>query len=644
MKRLWLVAAVCAGISVVGMAGNTVPLQTMGANEAVRNEVDFANREDFDDAMRGFIATIEDTAICDENGRVVFSLAAWDFLKAEAPATVNPSLWRQSQLNRIHGLFEVVPGKIYQVRGFDIANMTFVRSDNGWVIIDALTSEPSARAAYRLVKEHLGNLPVKALVITHPHTDHFGGVDAVFEEAPNRDFPVIAPKGFLESAQSENVMAGVAMSRRSIYMFGQHLPYGADAFVGCGLGQTLSHGVSGIVKPDDLISATGETRTIDGLQMEFVFVPDGEAPVEIMIYFPQLKAFCTAEEITHNMHNLVTLRGAKVRDGLNWSKHIDEAICRYGDKVEVSFATHHWPTWGNERIVRYWEAQRDLYRYVHDQTLHLANRGFTPNEIAEQLRLPASLDTLFHCRGYYGTVSHNSKAQYQMYFGWFDGNPANLNPLPPVELGKKYVEALGGSAQVLALGRKAYDSGDYRWGATLLNHLVFAEPENMDARRLLADTYRQMGYQAESAVWRNFFLTGAQELLKPSPKSKGLDTKLVDRMQTPVMLDFCAIQVSGEKAAGKEAVVNVHFTDTGERVSLTLKNGVLTPRIGRHEPNAIQTLSIGRGDFVDMMFRGVNLDTLVVQGKATTDGDAGAIRTIISTFEPSDPNFNIVVP
>lgn len=479
---------------------------TKSANESVKNYLPFSDTQDFKDAKRGFIATIAEREIRNPDGSLSFSIKGWDFLDKDGSETANPSLWRQSQLNRIDGLFEVVPGKIYQIRGFDLANMTFVRSDNGWIVIDVTSSETSAKAGYDLIKKHLGDLPIKAVVFTHPHVDHYWGIDAILEGAPNKDIQIIAPTGFITHAIGENVMAGVAMGRRATYMYGLLLPKNETGNIGTGLGQTNAMGKKGIATPTTEIGASGEKLTIDGLDMEFIYAPDTEAPSEIMIYFPQYKAFCVAEEINRTMHNLLTLRGAKVRNGLSWSKYIDEAIVRYGNEVEFSFSTHHWPTWGNKEIVEYWSDQRDMYRYIHDQTLRLANMGLTPNEIAENMKLPESMDKKFYNRGYYGTLSHNSKAQYQMYFGWFDGNPANLNPLPPVELSKKYVSSIGGEKKAMKIAHKSYDEGEYRWTATLLNNVVFANPMNQEARQLLADTYYQLGYQAESGPCAIFIL------------------------------------------------------------------------------------------------------------------------------------------
>lgn len=645
-KKLLTVALSLTVIPSVLLAQKSATEHTIRANEAVKTELNFNDRQDYEDANRGFIASIDGNAVLDKEGKVSYSVEEWDFLKSNTPQTANPSLWRQSQLNRINGLFEVIPGKLYQVRGFDIANMTFIRSDNGWIIIDVTTTDAAAKAGYDLIKKHVADLPVQGVIFTHPHGDHYGGITAMKEASSKKDFDIIAPKGFMVSAQNENVLAGVAMTRRATYMYGLQLQPGEKGTLGCGLGQRMSTGSKGIARPTIEIANTGEKHTIDGVEMEFVYVLDTEAPVEIMIWLPQLKAFCTAEDMTHNMHNLQTLRGAKVRNGLLWSKAVDTAIERYGDRVEVSFSTHHWPTWGNERIVDYWEAQRDMYRYLHDQTLHLANRGLTPDEIAEEMKLPASLASQFNCRGYYGTLSHNVKAQYDLYFGWFDGNPAHLNPLPPSELGAKYVEAIGGADKVLEVAKASYAKGEYRWVATLLDNLVFAEPENKEARQLLSDTYSQLGYQAESGPWRNFYLTGAQDLLKKAVPytSKLINDGVLSQMDMGTLLDYCAIQLNGEKAGGKEAVININFTDTKEKVMLMLKNGVLNHRLGSQDKKADLTMEIAKMDFVKLFFGRTDLQTLRKTNKVKTTGDTKAIDMIRSAYEPADPNFKIVLP
>lgn len=612
---------------------------TKSHNESIKGYLPFGDTQDFKDAKRGFIGTVAEREIRNADGSIAFSIKGWDFLDKDVPSTANPSLWRQSQLNRIDGLFEVVPGKIYQIRGFDLANMTFVRSDNGWVVIDVTSAKSSAKAGYDLVKKHLGDFPIKAIIFTHPHVDHYWGVDAIIEGAPNKDIQVIAPLGFTTHAIGENVMAGVAMGRRATYMYGLLLPKNETGSIGTGLGQTNAAGEKGIATPTTEIGKSGEKLTIDGLSMEFIYAPDTEAPSEIMVYFPQYKAFCVAEEINRTMHNLVTLRGAKVRNGLSWSKYIDEAIVRYGNDVEVSFSTHHWPTWGNGEIVNYWSDQRDMYRYIHDQTLHLANKGFTPNEIAERIKLPESMDKKFYNRGYYGTVSHNSKAQYQMYFGWFDGNPANLNPLPPVELGKKYVSSIGGEKKAIKIARKSYEQGEYRWAATLLNNVVFANPTNKEAKQLLADVYSQLGYQAESGPWRNFYLTGAQELINGCGNIPNIvDEASLFALLPDMLFDFMAIQINGEKAAGEELILNIDFTDIAQKATLILKNGALTHRLGVLASNPTSVISISKTDLIKALINPSTIEQLSIKG------DKSGLIKLLSVMDKSNFKFNIIEP
>jgi len=479
---------------------------TKKSNEQLLNYLDFKNKTDYENAKKGFIATIEAGIINQENGGFSYSMKQFDFLKGNTPNEANPSLWRQSELNAINGLFKVTEN-IYQIRGFDLANMTLIKGNTGWIIIDPLTVPATARAAMQLVKKELGDFPVKAVLFTHSHIDHFAGVKGVIteEQAKSGNVKIVAPEGFFEHSISENVMAGNAMTRRATYMYGLLLKKNAKGSFGSGLGTTTAQGESGIVEPNDIISKLdGENRTIDGVKIEFIYTPESEAPSEMMFYFPQYKAMCQSENLSHTLHNLYTLRGAQVRNGQKWSKYIDETIAKWGDKVEVSFGSHHWPTWGNKNIVPYWEKQRDTYRFIHDQTLRLANQGYTPKEIAEMLVLPDNLGKEFYNRSYYGTVKHNIKAQYQLYFGWFDGNPANLDPLTPTESGKKFVEFMGGAKNVISMSKKSFDKGEYRWVAEVMNKLVFAEPKNQDARNLLADAYEQLGYQAESGPWRNF--------------------------------------------------------------------------------------------------------------------------------------------
>ncbi|MBN1662709.1 MAG: MBL fold metallo-hydrolase, partial [Deltaproteobacteria bacterium] len=479
---------------------------TRKANAAVLKQLPFENRQSFENASRGFIATLDEVVMRRPgDGKITYDLTGLRFLSGTAPDTVNPSLWRQSQLNALHhGLFEVVDG-IYQVRSFDLANMTLIRGNTGWLIVDPLTSAESSRAALDLADKHLGARPVTGVIYTHSHADHFFGAAGVIDpaDAACGKVAVIAPQHFVKEALSENVMAGNVMQRRAAYMYGNLLPHAPNGFIGNGLGANLSMGTTGFIAPNDTIDKTGETRVVDGIEIVFQMTPDTEAVAEFVFYLPRFKALCTAEITSHHLHNLYTPRGAQIRDALAWSNGINESIERFGNKLEVQFATHHWPTWGREAAIEYLEKQRDLYKYIHDQTLRLANHGLTKEEIAEELALPEGLAQDFSCRGCYGSVSHNSKAVYVKYLGYFDGNPANLNPLPPLEAARRYLDYMGGAEAVMERAGRSFEQGEYRWVAQVMNHVVLAEPENIRARSLLADACEQLGYQAESAPWRN---------------------------------------------------------------------------------------------------------------------------------------------
>nr|XP_061806007.1 LOW QUALITY PROTEIN: linear primary-alkylsulfatase-like [Nerophis lumbriciformis] len=457
------------------------------------SNLDLADQRDFENSRKGFIATLEQSKILRSNGQSAFDLGAYEFVQGDAPATVNPSLWRQSKLLAKHGLFEVTSG-IYQVRGFDLSNITFIRGDTGWIVVDPLVSAETAMAAKTLVDQELGKWPVSALIITHSHADHFGGIRGIVSETQVANgLDIIAPAGFLYESINENILAGNAMSRRVSYMFGGLLPKDAKHQVGVGLGQGVSSGSLGLIAPTVEIK-NGERRIVDGVEIEFILALESEATSEFMFYLPKFKAFCQAEVINHTFHNMYTPRGAKVRDGRLWSSYIDEAIYTYGDKTEVSFGSHHWPVWGRRDVLDLWTGQRDLYRYVHDQTLRLANQGHTLHEIPDLIKLPDGIANNFANRSYYGTVSHNAKSQYQLYFGYFDGNPANLDPLPPIEHAAKFVEYAGGPVALQQKAQADFDAGEFRFAATALNHLVFAQPENRDARELLAQTYTQLAY------------------------------------------------------------------------------------------------------------------------------------------------------
>ncbi|MEM6805795.1 MAG: alkyl sulfatase dimerization domain-containing protein [Bacteroidota bacterium] len=619
-------------------------------HQQILKDLDFGDNKDFERAKRGFIGTREDPIIKDANGNIVMDLSAFDFMEADAPNTVNPSLWRQGQLNRMHGLYKVREG-IYQVRGFDLANMTVVATDNGWIVIDPLMTTEIAEAAMDLVDTYLGKKPVKALLITHSHVDHFGGMEGIVskEKVEEGEVEIIAPAGFYESAISENIIAGNAMSRRAAYMFGSLLPSDTNAYIGSGLGQKLSVGTVGIIKPTILIEETGQKANIDGLEMVFQFTPEAEAPAECMFYFPQYKAFCQAEEINHTLHNLYTLRGAEVRSGLKWAKYLDESIQMFSKEVEISFGSHHWPTWGQEDILELWAKQRDIYKFIHDQTLYLANNGYTMLEIAEMIELPESLSSFFANRGYYGTVSHNAKAQYQLYFGWFDGNPANLHALPPTEAAKKYISYMGGAEAILPKLKQDIEKGEFRWAAMVLNHLIFAEPDHQEARSLLSEVYTQMAYMAESGPWRNFYLTGAQEL------QEGITRKyaqgelnredIISKVSLGNLYDYLAVRLDRTKAKGKEYSFNLIFPDTQESISLYLVNEVLHNRPGILAENPNTTISMNRSVFNDILLKKTSAFKKFMTGDIKIEGNRDDYSDFQGMIEsPFVADFNIIEP
>jgi len=532
---------------------------------------------DFADANRGLIDQ-GNPEVPNKGGRLIWSMAPFSGQQRGAPApdSVNPSLWRQAQLNAIHGLFEVTAG-IYQVRGFDISNITFVEGDEGIIVIDPLISAETAAAAIALYRQHRGNRPVKAVIYTHSHVDHFGGVMGVLSpQEIASGAHILAPEGFLKEAASENVLAGNVMGRRATYMYGSLLPRGPLGHVDAGLGKAVSMGSVALVPPTDSITHTGERRVIDGVEIIFQMTPDAEAPAEMNFFFPKQRALCMAENCTCHLHNILTPRGAVVRDAKSWSRYIDEAIGTFADGSDVVFASHHWPKWGGQRIAGFLRQQRDLYKFIHDQTLRWANHGLVPAEIAERMSLPPGLAAEWHTRSYYGTLNHNSKAVYQRYLGWFDGNPAHLYPHPPAEAGARYVALAGGAEALLAKARAAFAAGDYRWVAELVNHLVFADPENQDARALQADALEQLGYQSESGPWRTFFLTGAQELRqKPKPADpRPGPAGQIRQLPADLLLDSCSPRLIAE-AANEDFSFTLGITDTGETFHVSVSNAVL---------------------------------------------------------------------
>ena len=603
----------------------------------------FDDTADFADADRGFIAALTPCVVKAADGRVVWDNDSYSFLTGDAPSSVHPSLWRQCTLTAKQGLYEVVPG-IYQVRGLDLSNISFVEGDSGLIVIDPLVSTEVAAAALQLYRSHRGDRPVVAVIYTHSHVDHFGGVLGVTSQAEvdAGTVAVLAPVGFTEHAVQENVYAGPAMTRRATYMYGSLLDRGPQGHVGCGLGQVPSQGEIALIVPTVDIASTGETHTVDGVQIEFQMAPGTEAPTEMHFYFPQFRALCMAENATHNLHNLLTLRGALVRDPHAWSGYLTEAIDTFADRADVVFASHHWPTWGGDRVVEFLSLQRDLYAYLHDQTLRLLNQGHTGTEIAETLQMPPALDAAWHTHGYYGSVSHNVKAVYQRYMGWFDGNPARLWPHPPEALAGRYVEAIGGIDRVVELAQQAFDAGDFRWAATLLDHAVFADSGHTGARALLADTLEQLAYGAENATWRNFFLSGTVELRDGNFGTAGqvASPALLSQLTPAQIFDGLAISVNGPRAWELDIAIDVTLADRDTNYRLALRNGVLVHRKVPADPaaaavnikldNAFRLLMAAMGD----------LDSPGLE----IAGDTAALQKFLSVLDRPDPSFNIVTP
>jgi alkyl sulfatase BDS1-like metallo-beta-lactamase superfamily hydrolase len=601
-------------------------------------ELRYEDRTDFENADRGFVGALNPGVVRDAQGNVVWDIDAFSFLEGERPGSVHPSLWRQSQLCAKQGLYEVAEG-IYQVRALDLSNMTLIEGERGVIVVDPLISAETAAAALALYREHRGERPVTGLLYTHSHLDHFGGVLGVID--PERDdVPILAPEGFLEHSVVENVYAGPAMLRRGMYYSGANLGIGPTGVVSMGLGPTVSTGMPGLVPPTVDISHTGQEEVVDGIRFVFQMTPGTEAPSEMNFLLPDHRALCMAENATHNMHNILTLRGAVVRDARTWSRYLNEAIQRFADRADVLFASHHWPTWDRENIVRYLSEQRDLYAYMHDQTLRLLNQGLTGPEIAEELRLPEGLEGAWNTRGYYGSLSHNVKAIYQRYLGWYDGNPSSLWEHPPTESAKRYVDTIGGIDTVLAKARAYADEGDLRFAAQLLRHAVFAEPSNPDAKELLASVYQRLGEGAENATWRNCYLTGASELREGVVKTELGSSGLAAMLTVTQLLDTISIRVNGPEAAGTPLVIDWNITDLGESYRSQLSNGAFVHWPTRESgggPDADLTLNLTKPQLLGLLADG---DTAGLDHT----GDLGAVHKLMAVLDQADPNFAIVTP
>ncbi|EJL6389944.1 MBL fold metallo-hydrolase [Vibrio vulnificus] len=623
---------------------------TIEANQAVYQALNFKDETDFKNAQRGLIAKQDVVTIKNANGDVVWDLEAYkQFISLEnkAPDSVNPSLWRNAQLNMINGLFEVTEG-IYQVRAYDLSNITFIKGDKGWIVFDPLISQETAKAALEFVNAQLGERPVTAVVYSHSHIDHFGGVRGIVDEEDVKagKVEIIASLGFTEHAVSENVIAGNAMGRRAIYMYGALLPRNERGGVNGGLGQTTSTGLPTLIVPTRIIEKTGEEVTVDGVRMVFQYTPGTEAPTEINTWFPDKKALWMAENSTNTMHNILTLRGAQVRDALKWSSYLNETIEMWGDEVEVKFQSHHWPMWGSKEIVTYFKGQRDMYKYTHDQTVRLMNQGYIGSEISEVIQFPEELEKNWSTRGYYGTLRHNSRAVYQRYMGWYSGNPSDLNNLPPTNAAVKYVEYMGGESATIDKAQADFDKGNYRWVAEVLKHVVFANPQSKRGKALLADTYEQLGYQAESGPWRSVYLQGAYELRNGTPKAGGTNTAspdIIKNMPPEMLFDYLAVRILPEKAAGKTFAININFTDLDEQYTLYVENSVLN-HTRKQAKKADVTLNLTKATLDDVQLGNITLEKAIADGDVQLKGNKQVFKDFVGMLDKFDFWFNIVTP
>ncbi|MBN3492000.1 alkyl/aryl-sulfatase [Vibrio neptunius] len=623
---------------------------TKEVNNQIKQDLPFNDKRDFKDAQRGFVAKQEVVTITNENGDIVWDLEAYkDYISLDKPSpdTVNPSLWRNAQLNMINGLFEVTEG-IYQVRGYDLSNITFIKGDTGWIVFDPLISQETAKAALNFINQELGERPVTGVFYSHSHIDHFGGVRGVVDEKDviSGKVPIVASYGFTEHAVSENVIAGNAMGRRAVYMYGALLPRNEKGGVNGGLGQTTSTGIATMIKPTDIIKETGEKRTIDGVKMVFQYTPGSEAPTEMNIWFPDKKALWMAENTTNTMHNILTLRGAQVRDALKWSSYLQETIDLWGDEVQVKFQSHHWPMWGQKDIVEYFKTQRDMYKYTHDQTVRLMNQGYIGSEISEMIEFPDEIGNTWSSRGYYGTLRHNSRAVYQRYMGWYNGNPSDLNNLPPADAAEKYVEYMGGEQQAIKKAKADFDKGHYRWVAEVLKHVVFANPESKKGKELLADTYEQLGYQAESGPWRSVYLQGAYELRNGTPSTGGTNVAspdIIKNMPPEMLFDYLAVRILPEKAAGKTLSMNINFTDLDEQYALYVENSVLnhTKKLAK---NPGISLALTKTTLDDVQLGKLTLEQAIADGSIQIEGDPQQLKDFVTMLDSFNFWFNIVIP
>ena len=624
--------------------------QTIEANNKIKAMLPFeSDKKDFEDAQFGLIEKTTNLQINAKNSdRIIWDLNKYNFLQKDFSDTINPSLYRQAQLNMNVGLYKVAE-HIYQIRGFDISNMTIIETSNGYIIVDPLTYEELSSAALELFFKHKEKKPIKAVIFTHSHVDHFGGIKGVVsdEDVASGKIKIIAPSGFLENAADENILAGNAMMRRATYMYGIFLGQGEQGQVDAGIGKgSPTSGSMSLMKPTDIISKDGETLTIDGLKIEFMLANGSEAPAEFVFYIPQYKAFCNSEIAVHSMHNIYTIRGAKVRDSYAWSVYLDNALVRYADKSDVMFASHNWPTWGKENIKQLLSDQRDMYKFMHDQTLRLANEGYTMDEIAEMITLPKNLANKFYLRGYYGTLKHNSKAIYNKYLGYYNADPATLNPLTDKESAKKYVDYMGGANNIIAKAKVDYANGNYRWVAQVMRNVVFADPKNMEARNLEADALEQLGYQAESSTWRNAYLTGAYELrngVSPNLPSIKQDRDVIYQLTPESIFQAYSVTIDPDRST-KNISINWELTDTKEKFNTQISNGVLifSNNYERDIPNA--TIILSSSSFYDGLYNLANAKAMIENKEIIVNGSLDDVKYFFSLAKKPKFWFNISLP
>lgn len=644
-----LAASVLAGLLATSAAAQQASKppspSTIAANKRMAESLPRDDGRDLDFAQRGFLGTLKDPIIRDAKGNPLWNLAQYEWVKGPAPSSVNPSLWRHMSILGKHGLYKVADN-IWQIRGFDVSNMTLIAGKTGWIIVDPLTRKEVSAAAMALVAEKLGQRPVHAVIYTHSHSDHFGGIKGVVDAVSIAagKVAIVAPEHFIEEAASENVLAGPAMGRRATYQFGSSLKPGPLGQMGSGIGMGLAGGEITLIPPSDLVRKTGETRLIDGIKLEFQMVPETEAPAELNVMLPDSKTLLIGEIAVCSQHNILTPRGALVRNSLRWAGFLTEALRLYSSRSDTLVASHCWPRFGQAEVAHFLTAQRDNYKFLHDQSVRLMNQGFNATELAEQIAPPKAIADEWSTRGYYGTYNHNSKAVYQRYLGWYDANPANLNPHVPVERAKRYVDAIGGADRVMAIAREAMAKGDYRWSSDILNQLVFAQPDNQAAKALLADSYEQQGYQAESALWRNMFLSGANELRNGvGGFDVAVSLDMVGAIPTSMMLDSLATKLDPAVVGDRKYAFNFNFTDRNEKAAVTVGNAVMVSEMGEAHAAPMATLSGPRQLFMGLFFVKAPLAAIEAAG-LKIEGDKAAVAAFQASLEGTAPRFNIITP